>query len=672
MRNAKRPPRVVFAALLLAVPAVALGQQPAQTSAFLNDLLRPQQVAAPPSPSAARAPVLVADVAHSFLPTQRFAGTDLAGWTMHGGEWRAQGGEYLGTLRQAATGALLLDRAYQDLAVTATFRCGAGCRPGILVRAETEGDRTTGVLYSFDGRESASYAVTFDSRGRELERRKLASAISPYDIPKMLGFRAEFPGLANLNPAELGAQPAVGVVRTDGGWNHVEIYVIGNTIRAVLNGGGLPDGDLTGVGRRGFGKVGLYLSGEAGAEVRFRELGIKPMDIRGADPREVTAPRFEKLQLEGMFYSEAVTAADVDLDGNLDVIAGPYVYLGPGFLTRREIYVPQVYSAHAYPDPLLASAGEYTGDGYPDILYTGEPGRPGFLYVNPGKEDRRWDKYMVIPSVDNEVAFLDDIDGDGKAEYIYGDGGFLGYAKPGADPTKMWTFQPVTEKGPWGAMYAHGLGTGDINGDGRKDLVQGYGWWEQPASGPAGPWTYHPQTFGRWGPQQGGGGGARAYVYDVNGDGLNDVVTSLEAHGWGLAWFEQKKVNGAISFERHMIMDDFSAPADGVAFAALHALTLADVDGDGLLDIITGKRWWGHFGENPTDPDATGAPVLYWFRLVRSGGQVHYVPELINNNSGVGTDMIAADLNKDGLADVMTSTRRGTMVFLSKGRGPAR
>ena len=36
-------------------------------------------------------------------------------------------------------------------------------------------------------------------------------------------------------------------------------------------------------------------------------------------------------------------------------------------------------------------------------------------------------------------------------------------------------------------------------------------------------------------------GGAEMAVYDVNGDGLNDVVTSLQAHGWGLSWFEQKK-----------------------------------------------------------------------------------------------------------------------------------
>ncbi len=154
----------------------------------------------------------------------------------------------------------------------------------------------------------------------------------------------------------------------------------------------------------------------------------------------------------------------------------------------------------------------------------------------------------------------------------------------------------------------------------------------------------------------------------MNGDGLNDVVTSLEAHGFGLAWFEQKRApDGSISFEQHTIMDDFVHPNEGVVFAALHALALAD--GDGLKDIVAGKRWWAHFGGNPSDPDPFGPPVIYWFRLVRNGKRVQYVAELINNHSGVGIDLAVADLNKDGLADVLTATRYRAIIFLSRWLG---
>ena len=64
--------------------------------------------------------------------------------------------------------------------------------------------------------------------------------------------------------------------------------------------------------------------------------------------------------------------------------------------------------------------------------------------------------------------------------------------------------------------------------------------------------------------------------YDVNGDGRNDVVTSLSAHWWGLGWFEQKRdASGTITFEPHVIMDDFSTKnAGNVTFSEPHGLTV--------------------------------------------------------------------------------------------------
>jgi len=203
---------------------------------------------------------------------------------------------------------------------------------------------------------------------------------------------------------------------------------------------------------------------------------------------------------------------------------------------------------------------------------------------------------------------------------------------------------------------------------GRRSFITSLGWGEQPAKGSAPKtWTWHPEEFGRRGMTQGGAGGAEIGVYDVNGDGLNDVVGALEGHGWGLAWFEQKRdAAGRISFVRHMIMDNFATKnAGGVTFTEPHATGFADMDGDGLPDLITGKRAMSHlFGFN--DPDPLGEPVVYVYRTVRNPkapGGAEFVPELVNNRSGVGSHLAVVDLNKDGRPDIVTSTVTGTYVF---------
>src|SRR5258705_13325482 len=133
------------------------------------------------------------------------------------------------------------------------------------------------------------------------------------------------------------------------------------------------------------------------------------------------------------------------------------------------------------------------------------------------------------------------------------------------------------------------------------------------------------------------------YAYDVNGDGLNDVITSLAAHGYGLAWYEQlrEKKEGEIQFKQHILMN--KEPKEnryGVQFSQLHAIDLVDMDGDGLKDIVTGKRFWAHGAEGDVEPNAPA--VLYWFKLIRPAkGEVEFVPYLIDADSGVGTQGMA-------------------------------
>jgi hypothetical protein len=150
------------------------------------------------------------------------------------------------------------------------------------------------------------------------------------------------------------------------------------------------------------------------------------------------------------------------------------------------------------------------------------------------------------------------------------------------------------------------------------------------------------------------------------------VVTSLNAHGWGLAWFEQKRdAQGHISFVRHMIMDDLGTQkenAGGVAFSELHGATYADINGDGIPDFIVGKRYWSH-NSDYLDPNPFGSPVLYWYKTVRdpkAPGGARFVPELIDNRSGAGSTLLAVDLNHDGALDIVTSNKLGTFIFWGK------
>jgi hypothetical protein len=169
------------------------------------------------------------------------------------------------------------------------------------------------------------------------------------------------------------------------------------------------------------------------------------------------------------------------------------------------------------------------------------------------------------------------------------------------------------------------------------------------------------------------------FADDVDGDGDSDIITALNAHGYGLAWFEQVDPEaargdddvirvGALRFRRRRLMGDRSVEADyGVCFSQPHALDYADLDGDGRRDIITGKRMWAHGPTGDVEPDA--APVVYWFRQTRdAAGRATFEPHLIDDHSGVGVQVTAVDVDGDERVDVLTASKLGVFVFLNRAR----
>ena len=391
---------------------------------------------------------------------------------------------------------------------------------------------------------------------------------------------------------------------------------------------------------------------------------------------------FKRIQLHDQFWSEGASFGDLNNDGVNDIVAGPWWWQGPDFVERHEYYpatatfqlklgpltavtVPGFEGTlgreNKYSDNFFAWIHDFNKDSWKDILIVGFPGRDTSWFENPKGRSGHWVRHRVFEQTDNESPTFLDLTGDGNPELVCITTGQYGYAEPDwREPAKPWPFRPITPNNKYG-NFTHGMGVGDVNGDARLDLLEKDGWWEQPASLAGDPvWQFHRQPLG--------GGGAQMFAYDVNGDGLNDIITSLNAHAFGLAWFEQYRESGAIRFREHVFVNkDPSESPYGIKFSEIHAIALVDMDGDGVKDVVTGKRFWSH--GRTGDPDRNDAAVLYWFKLQRRADRtVEFVPFLVDDDSGVGTQVVAGDVNGDTLPDIVVGNKKGAFVHLQEKR----
>jgi hypothetical protein len=384
-----------------------------------------------------------------------------------------------------------------------------------------------------------------------------------------------------------------------------------------------------------------------------------------------SAIRWKKTVIDPKFRSEGVAVADVNRDGKLDILTGEVWYEAPTW-KRHEIQKPRDYGngLGGYSNSFACWADDLNGDGWPDLIVIGWPGAPCYWYENPRGKPGHWKQHMIWHSACNETPQYVDLLGTGKRVLVMGwqpirkltpgpegrfaittteNEGHLAYFTPRKDPTQLWDMHPISDPSrpaPGTFRFSHGLGVGDLNGDGKLDVLCTNGWWEQPAR-PDGrtPWKFHPANLGE--------PCADMFAYDVDGDGKPDVLSS-SAHKFGIwAYLQRPGKGGSPSFLRRDLFPKLVSET--------HSMHCVDINGDGLKDLVTGKRWWSH---GRSEPGSDKPAMLYWFEAKRSkDGLVSFTPHVIDNDSGVGTQFFVGDVNGDGLLDVVVSNKKGTFLF---------
>lgn len=365
------------------------------------------------------------------------------------------------------------------------------------------------------------------------------------------------------------------------------------------------------------------------------------------EPVEHAAELSFRSQLLLIDNNEACTILDVNQDGKLDIVAGRLWYAAPDFVPRPLRAIALHGSDYAQ------NNGEYPldvdQDGWTDIVATGWGDPYIRWYKNPGTEGlTKGLEWQGAPLADtknssSEAGYMHDIDGDGQPEYILN-------SWDKSMPFSIWRMgtdvfgEPTMLGTIIGAHNSHGVGFGDVNGDGRTDVLFDDGWYEQPAENLwEGNWRLHRDwTIGK--------ASCPMQLVDLTGNGRNDIIWGM-GHDYGLYWMEQgEPIGDSTTWTQHSIDQSWSQ---------VHAMTWADLDGDGQGELLTGKRVWAHSGHDPGSDDPSAIYRYVWHRDRRTFER----QVIAEGNVGTGLFIRVADLNADGRSDVVVAGKTGTYIL---------
>ena len=359
-------------------------------------------------------------------------------------------------------------------------------------------------------------------------------------------------------------------------------------------------------------------------------------------------PLYFRKQVVAHESFESVGVFDVNNDRQPDIVSGAFWYEAPEFVRRYYIGEPSRFGE--YYNDFSTIPMDVDGDGWMDFITGGWMDTAIYWRKNPGNKTDRWKNTVIGRTGNVETTRAWDIDGDGVAEIVSNNPGkplkifklALNAQRKGAgrfDTYEVWNKQ------------GHGLGFGDLNKDGRGDLILDNGWLEGPTKPFADKWLFHPE----FSVQQ---ASIPIVVTDVNGDGMNDFIAG-KAHDYGLDWYEQTKSGDKRIWKKHVI---------DPLHSQFHTMEWEDIDNDSVPELITGKRYRAHNDNDPGSHDPVGLYYYQWNGESFSKQVISYGS--VGEGKGTGIYLQIVDLQNDGRKDIVVAGKDGLYIFYNEGYKP--